>query len=176
MLFCCPGMCPRCLLFLWLQWKTCGIQLLGLLGGKWGSCWRPARPQDGMTPPRVVLKLQSARTHCSLHRNRAVISLLDCSGYFFTLLFLNAHNLCQIYSSVGAQQKGWAVTLTCFFTTSDFNTTLLTDLSCTAGHLFQHRISVIRKRQESVTDKNRKYKLLLRITSTKDIFLIDLSS
>lgn len=34
--------CPRRLLFLRLQWITCGIQLVGLSDGKWGSsCWRP---------------------------------------------------------------------------------------------------------------------------------------
>lgn len=55
MLFAAQECVPDAFLFLWLQWKTCGIQLLGLCGGKWGSCWRPARPQGGKTLSGMAL-------------------------------------------------------------------------------------------------------------------------
>lgn len=87
---CGPGMSPGCLLFLWLQWKTCGIQLLGLCGGKWGSCWRPPWPQGGEDAFWHSVELQSTRTYCSLHHNRAVNSLLHCTCNFSTLLFFIA--------------------------------------------------------------------------------------
>lgn len=177
MLFCCPGMCPRCLLFLGLQWKTCGIQLLGLHGGKWGSCWRPARPQDGMTPPHVVLKLRSAITHCSLHRNGAVISLLDCSGYSFHFVVSQRPQPLSDLQFCGCPTKGLGSHANSLFYYFRFQHHPTDRFQLHNGtFILAPYLSDPEEARISVTDKNRKNKILRNVTSTKSIFLIDWSS
>ena len=97
------------------------------------------------------VKLQSTRTYCSLHHNRAVISLLYWTCHFSTMLFFTALNLSEIYGSVGRaavlHNKGflYAVTLTCYYANfllwsfrlstilTPSNVFLSINVSCTAG-------------------------------------------
>lgn len=95
------------------------------------------------------VKLQSTRTYCSLHRNRAVISLLYCTGCFSTLLLFNALNLSEIYGSVGKvvllnRRVSFAVMLTL----TPYPLVLLSDVSCTAEPSFKLHISVVQKGQK----------------------------
>lgn len=98
---CFPGMCPRRLFIsvtsmknmwhptAWPLWWKVRVELTSSKTAGWeDTFWHG-------------LKLQSTRTYCSRHHNRAVISLLYCMSYFSTLLFFNALNLSEIYSSVG---------------------------------------------------------------------------
>lgn len=75
--------------FLPLQWKTCGVQLLGLCAGKWESwCWRPARPRGGKT-------LSGTALNCSPPGHIVLGTTTELSFHFYTAQATFTHCCCS---------------------------------------------------------------------------------
>lgn len=75
-----PRMCPRHLLFLRLQWVTCGIQLFGLFGGKRGSCWRPMWHDAvlNFTPPGHIVLCTNPSSHYTFIQYKPLFFFAVC--------------------------------------------------------------------------------------------------